>query len=466
MTSLRATTGKILSKLANLNLAAALTLTVSIFFSYQPLISFGPMSGFNLELSLSQIAGVLFVSTSLGYIYRQRKQLTSSLGNKLFLALCVLSSLSILWSENTSRGIFMSLFLWFIFALVIAVQASYDKLLIHKKIIFNTLLLSTIFVCLFSFWQLIGDALGVSSSLTLLPATYQYAVFGFARPTGFALEPQFLSSLLIIPTLLTACLFLKRKSSKLQIITLILSLSVIATTISRGATFGLIAGLLILILVAKPSSRKIIHLVGILIVSLNLSLVSIGLTAEINNRDTLNGKDSIYRAVNHMSLGRINLQTKPETTTIDQSTSTEEVSSASSENNGYVAESTDSRLLMSEKALELWSRNVSSVIFGIGYGGFGATLNAADSTHSLSSIVNNYYLETLAELGLVGAILFISLLAYLIRQIIKSRAWIFAPILAGFMIQWLFFSGNANILHIWLIIALMLSSKLPKPKKT
>ena len=58
------------------------------------------------------------------------------------------------------------------------------------------------------------------------------------------------------------------------------------------------------------------------------------------------------------------------------------------------------------------------------------------------------------ELGLVGVVLLTSLLLALYRKmsVKKALAW---PIVLGFVLQWMFFSGLPNALHIYFVAMLM-----------
>lgn len=66
-------------------------------------------------------------------------------------------------------------------------------------------------------------------------------------------------------------------------------------------------------------------------------------------------------------------------------------------------------------------------------------------------MVQNNYLELLLELGVIGIILFIVVLVAWFRTTKQNvAAW---AIMAAFVVQWWFFSGYPNALHIFLLMA-------------
>ena len=71
-------------------------------------------------------------------------------------------------------------------------------------------------------------------------------------------------------------------------------------------------------------------------------------------------------------------------------------------------------------------------------------------------IVQNEYVEILLERGLVGLVLFMAVIASTFDKLNKSKnrwAW---SIIAAYAVQWCFFSGLPNAIHIYLIATLLL----------
>ena len=75
-------------------------------------------------------------------------------------------------------------------------------------------------------------------------------------------------------------------------------------------------------------------------------------------------------------------------------------------------------------------------------------------------IVQNEYVEVLLERGIIGFMGFLAVLGGLF-VITRKRSWCFA-IITAFMVQWLFFSGYPNALHIYLIFSLLAVATLPR----
>ncbi|MEI6481519.1 MAG: hypothetical protein WCO19_04420, partial [Candidatus Saccharibacteria bacterium] len=68
-------------------------------------------------------------------------------------------------------------------------------------------------------------------------------------------------------------------------------------------------------------------------------------------------------------------------------------------------------------------------------------------------IVQNEYIEILLENGVIGFSVFIVILGILMYRL-RHQRWLWAIVLA-FLIQWNFFSGYPNALHIYVIFMAM-----------
>ena len=114
--------------------------------------------------------------------------------------------------------------------------------------------------------------------------------------------------------------------------------------------------------------------------------------------------------------------------------------------------STDERTKMSDLAVKTWRSNIFVMFFGVSAGGSGAAIY--NSTHKIantSEIVQNEFLSILLELGIFGFLIW-SLILFSIIRLAKDKKYIWALVFA-FLIQWYFFSGLPNALHIYLILA-------------
>ncbi len=463
-------------------------LTVGAWFSYQPVFYLGKSAGANLEISLFQIAIALYVLGVAGFIIATRrfdtllqalKPPAKSLPFLLLTLLSLLSTVSLIWTENITRGLLTSGLLWAVTATWVAIQPYMQTLSkASTRLIIKLFLISAIIVALFGWFQIFGDALGLAGTVTLLPEAYRYDMFGFARPTGFSLEPQFFGSILAVVILVSLHLKLTSRATVLSRITMVICATIFFATISRGAYLALLVGTIVLFVGylmnnrSKKAFLKVGLIVGVFAASIVVSLLLCAVAANINTRDSIDGKTAVIMSINQLSLGVLNIplpqipqNTTPLSTPAASSGSEAAVVIAqtpiqpevpkNSQDSGYVAESTDSRLLMASNAVELWIQSPHTILFGIGAGSFGMSLHNKDASFSTSSIVNNQYIETLTELGIFGFATFTLLLGSLLMFSLFKKYWLAAALITSFSIQWFFFSGNVNVLHIWIVFAII-----------
>ncbi|HRQ87125.1 MAG TPA: hypothetical protein PLY16_03360, partial [Candidatus Saccharibacteria bacterium] len=99
-------------------------------------------------------------------------------------------------------------------------------------------------------------------------------------------------------------------------------------------------------------------------------------------------------------------------------------------------------------------QSVPSMLFGVGIGGAGVAMsNFSPGQIIPREIVQNEYVEILLERGIVGAALFVAVIVGLL-YITRHNKWLWAIIVA-FLVQWNFFSGYPNALHIYLVFIVM-----------
>jgi hypothetical protein len=440
-----------------------LLLLVSLPFSYQPIISLGAQDGVNLEINLIYITALLFVSVSISRLWHQRQTIFKKKYNIAICAFVLWALLSILWSSNTMRGVLTGGVLALFLFVFLSIQSQATLLLRHMRLVLYTVISLTIFVFIFCLFQLFADALGLSDRFTLLPIAYQSQLFGFARISGFSAEPEFLGNLLLAPLALFAYKAINSRHTHTYYILVSMVSLIILLTLSRGAIIGLLVVILFVVLFNFKSMKKHWWRLGsVLVFSVVIGVGLLVAAAQINSRDTTSGKDAYIKLVGQLSLGYINLNTPEptpsETPTEPNVNTTRDIIKeiAPANNSGYVAESTHSRLSMSQEALIFSLSSPRNFFLGIGQGGFGATLHQADPQFSLSSIVNNQYLEVLVELGIIGFLLFCWFLVSMCSTLFKHSEWILLPAIFAILTQWLFFSGYPNVLHIWVLIGIAL----------
>ncbi len=304
---------------------------------------------------------------------------------------------------------------------------------------------STMVVCIFGFFQFLGDVVGLPTSLTGLREGYTKAVFGFPRVQAFSIEPLYLGSYLMIPLGIFIALFLAKvpiKSiSRLQMfIAILFSIIILVLTVSRGAylAFGVLLVVLFILMARHFLSPKII------ITATLAGLIAIGAVYWFINK----GEDKAYEEfIKHVSVEDF----------------TE-------------GESVQGRLSEFDYALEMSETNPW---FGVGIGNYGAAKKpyADYAEMDVWDIVNNQYIELLAETGYVGLGAFILIIIVVIwRSIIAFYRtqepiikFTLAGLLAAFigtLVQYNFFS-TLYIIHIWVLIGLLVAvGSLSLTKKT
>lgn len=215
---------------------------------------------------------------------------------------------------------------------------------------------------------------------------------------------------------------------------------------------------------------------GIIVGAFVVALGAQGLMAELSpTNDTF--QSGVTKVVNHLSLGKIGTRSsenavreKPVENFVDKSV---ENSVVNFENNkfeqnetegsekkavfdGYVAESTDTRLRLTGAAVEVWKQDFATILFGVGLGGAGQALYNNDFSPASKEIIQNQYASLLLEAGLVGVILAIFTLFLIIRVVWRNEGRvILVCLVVAYGVSLIFFSGLPNALHIYLLPALI-----------
>ncbi len=186
-------------------------------------------------------------------------------------------------------------------------------------------------------------------------------------------------------------------------------------------------------------SKAVALIIGVFILSLTIQ----GSAAAVNPRVNETFAGAVTKVVNQLSLGVIDMR-------VDQPEPAE-VDAGAPHFDGYVEESTDVRVNRSTLALQTWASSLQSIVTGVGVGGAGVAVHKAFPEQiGAREIVQNQYIETLLEQGVIGLLLFMTILVGLIMTA-RRHAWIWA-IVAAYMFQWLFFSGYPNALHAYLAL--------------
>lgn len=437
-------------------------LLAGLWFSYHPVVTFGTREGIHLDGSLIYLVAVIAAAASSFLAWQRRRALWHDPAWLLLIIFSTYVTVTTLWSPNPFRAVLSTAFLWLMVAVstlaIIHLPALTKRSVTMRRILLGGLIVS----CVWAMWQIIADAAGLSPAYTLLPEAYRSSVFGFARPTAFALEPQFFASLLLAPFgwFLYRTLVSPDRHAGFG---LVLTTGMLVLTLSRGGLLA--AGIMTLLLVAiccrqwKTGGLAL----GSMAAGAVIALLLITTAATINQRDDVSGRDAAARSLNHLSLGTLNIPEKPSTPASEspKRPDSKNADTSAKPSDGYVKSSTTSRLTMSQKALEIWRGQPGTVLFGVGVGGFGKTLHRDDPSQPIGAVTNNYFTEMLVELGLIGIALFAGFIGWLLYRLSARRQWLIIALVTGFLVQWCFFSGNANVIHVWVIIGVAIAVSVP-----
>lgn len=449
-------------------------LPACLFFSYYPVISFGSGETMNFEISLPIIWLVLFDVMALVLLGKDKKLFSGLKQKWMWLLFPVWLSLSVIWSLNVMRGVLTVGILWLIYFAGYAMwkmRETFDEEFRAKWL--KWFLGATLVVCGWCVVQCVLDLVGVSRDYSLMCAGCTYQMFGFPHPNGFAIEPQFMGNLLLAPTILVAWLLVKKQSSKKMLLCFFVITATLFLTFSRGAIYAFGVGMLFMMgfLVLGTRVRKERVLVGkrlglvwgTVVLSFLFTLNMQGVMAQVSpTNDTY--MTGVGKVLNHLSLGVIDLPVEKPVENFEKNKGGEDDLKRVESNaqdavfDGYVAESTDVRLKLSSIAIEAWSKDMKTIIFGVGLGGAGQALYNAGLSPSPKEIVQNQYVSLLLETGLVGVSLFV-LTVVLVIMVVWKKAQISLMLLSlivAYGVSLCFFAGLPNALQIYLILIALL----------
>lgn len=432
---------------------------IMIWFSYLPQISLAEDGTMNYELSLTLIYVVILAIVGLPRVWHHRSELRQSRLVWPASAFVGWSGLCVIWSDNRTRGLLtfaVYATLYLVFLALVAERRLLCRLL--PKLVRVTIW-TTISACLLAIIQIILGTFVVADRHTFgLCAGCVAGQFGFIRPNLLAIEPQFLGSLLLAPLLYITYLTLRGKHDYAkQPLLLVLMLTTLWLTLSRGAIYAYLASLVVMILLVRKW-RRMLAVVGSVALSLVICLICQGALASANSRIDSSFTQAVSTSLNHLSMGIIRLPYQRKSPTSLPSIPREHDKQPAYR--GYVAESTNVRLSLTKTALAAWRSNrLGQQLFGTGLGSAGIVLARQTGSQYQKEIVQNEFVEVLLERGLVGLALLGGLVVLYGRLCFQRRDYLALAILVAYLTQWCFFSGLPNALHIYLVLAL-LSAKL------
>lgn len=428
---------------------------VAMWFSYWPNISFGSDSTMNYELSIVLIYAVILALVGLPDIWQHRRILIKSKHAVALLLFLIWSGVAVIWSPNPKRGVLTEGILGVICLIFWAAWVKRTDLRKTLPIMWKILMTSSLAVCGLALLQMIAGTFIESRDVTGLCAGCVAGQFGFVRPNLFAIEPQFLGNMLLAPALIAAYWFIKKRSFSRGLILTVL-LTTLGLTLSRGAIYACFIGIVVIWLVVNGHQLNKLFVAGVMAASVVACLTIQGVLAAVNPHINETFVGAVTKSINHLSMGIIDVRP----TNDDQSQSIVSDGTKNDEEpvyDGYVAESTDVRVNLTKTALlAWWDGDLAKKIVGSGLGSSGVVMADYTGSNYQKEIVQNEYVEILLERGLIGLVLFIAVIASTFDKLNKSKnrwAW---SIIVAYAVQWCFFSGLPNAIHIYLIATVLL----------
>ena len=442
-----------------------LLMPIFIWFSYLPRISLGGDATMNYELSLTLIYVVVLAMVGLPTIWRHRKTLFKSKHIWILTAFLLWSLLSIIWSPNRLRGVLTGGILGLVYLIFLAAWAERVRLRRLLPTLAKLLVGSAAVASILALIQMVVGTYIQSRDVTGLCAGCVAGQFGFVRPNLFAIEPQFFGNLLLAPILIVYYYLITHRRNWRVGLIFVLLLTTLGLTLSRGAIYACTIGMVVLWLTVRGRWLAKLMTVDFILVAIVACLSIQGGLAAISPTYNETFWGAVTKSINHLTLGIVDL--RPEKLGVDSEggsnsfNSPADTSLSSDEQqpayDGYVAESTDVRVNLAKTALAAWSdQDLFHRLAGNGLGSAGIVMAQQTGSGYQKEIVQNEYVEILLERGIVGLLLF---LAAIISTLHKPRrhntTWVWS-ILVAYLVQWCFFSGLPNALHIYLITSLLL----------
>ena len=348
------------------------------------------------------------------------------------LILLVALSFSLPLAINRARAlqVFAFMILMVLTYLTVTLVAQDKKSII---LVVQGILWGAVVVAALGLFQFFGDMIGLPASITLLKQGYDKSTFGFARVQALSAEPLYFANYIFIPLMIGIALWIRGQVEKIfpKWLAIVLSIALLINFILAIARGAYIAAAVVLLLFLIVQAKVIFQLKNIIAFVLIAAVVLTG---------------------SYLAL------LKSEPRALDEFIAHLEVQDY------QVGESVVSRLNASEQALQIFENHP---LFGAGLGNFGPIVQNDPSVKPDSGwfIVNDEYLELMAENGIIGLLAFVVLcLALLIRAIIsywrskdellKSLVLGLSLALVGILVQYATFS-TLYIFHIWFLIGLL-----------
>lgn len=343
----------------------------------------------------------------------------------------IINIISLPGSLNLQRSLIVLGFTIFTAFLAFLVPMLVNNEIRVRKVV-TFLLISFVIVSLFGLFQFAGDMLGLPTSLTGLRDLYTKGILGFTRVQSTAYEPLYFANYLLIPLSMIFALFLSgRNLIKSGWLIILFSLGAVnlVLTVSRG---GYAAAAIAIFVVSLFYLRRILNLRNIVIMV--AAVVIIGWVV-VKTLGLGGGLFTIDKFQGHIS-------------------------------NAFYGASYTERVDTFDSAISAWREHPW---LGVGVGDFGPYVapHPAYLPKDGWKIVNNEFLEILAETGILGLFFFCLFLLILLVRSLKAitrtknnylRALLVGSLgaIIGILVQYQTFS-TLYIMHIWFIIGFMIA---------
>jgi hypothetical protein len=389
------------------------------------------VSGHSITLKASFILALIIIFGAILHVIRTRR-LKLSTPDKWLIAYGLVMVASVGIAISRARSVQVIFATAIVLALTVIIENTARRFSLGR--LYTVLLWTAVVTGIFGLYQFFGDSFGLSTSWTGLREIYTKSVFGFPRIQSFSLEPLFYASFLLLPLMLLLAHIYTGKGRRYSYVVLWFIVTLLALTLSRGGIYAALGGLiLIVVLLHRSGSWKRLGLIAV--------------TGAVAAGTTL------------LMVSAFSVQLNPKTSGVGNylshaTTLTSNAGAADSDR------SANRRL-----ALQAFK---SSPLLGVGIGNFGYYAQRHDIryAHKPMVVVNDEYLEVLAETGLLGAVTLAGFALALAWQVYRAwpqldadkRLWVggLAAVLFAAAIQF-YAVSTLYLIQVWFAAGLLLA---------
>jgi len=398
-----------------------------------------------ITIRLTSILIVLFAITVAPQLFLKKELTPRSKIDWAILAFYFWGWVSVLYAANRHHAALVMLLWGFVLIGYLLVSRLWRQFF-NPQAIKQLFVATGVITALFGLYQFVANTyFGASSTWTLLSPNYERSILGFARVQSVGVEPLYYGAFLFLPIafLLVDMVRSKKMPRTGEALSLIIIIAAFVLTVSRGAYLGFIGAIIVLIiaLAAKRAlvAKQLAVTVVVLLLGFGLSQALVFATRYFNPATSPGGVKTEDQFVDHA------------------------IASQATANS-----SLNPRLEAMQDAFSIYKKHP---ILGVGIGNYGVVTTVQKTAQNQYPIVNNQYLETLTELGPVGALLFLVMLVFVMAKLITvalrkdEMSWYAVTLIfvaLGIGVQWNFFS-TIYILLIWVFIGLV--DAIPESKQ-